>query len=83
MKPTSLIVGVSGVPKPKAMMYSYFFYIHDRRYTVPSLIIMDAATDVKALELARQYLTQSLNYLSIDLVEGEREVGRVDRQAGA
>ena len=60
-------------------MNNYFFYIQDRRYSVPQFVVVDAASDADAIELARKYLAESQYYLSIDVVDGEREIARVDR----
>jgi len=60
-------------------MNSYFFYINDRRYSVPQFIVIDASGDDEIVILARKYLTDSSHYLSIDIVDGDREVARVER----
>jgi len=60
-------------------MNSYFFYIHDHRYSVPQFVVIDANSDADAFEAAKKYLIESRHYLSIDIVDGEREVGRVER----
>jgi len=60
-------------------MNSYFFYIHDRRYSVPQFVVVDAADDEDVVARARKYLTDSQHYLSIDIVDGEREVARLDK----
>ena len=60
-------------------MHSYFLYIHDSRYSVPQLLVMDARDDDHCLTLAREYLPRSPHYLAIDVADGEREVGRVER----
>jgi len=59
-------------------MNSYFFYIHDRRYTVPQFVVIDAADDDDAVAIARKHLADSPHYLSIDIVDGEREVAHVN-----
>jgi len=60
-------------------MNSYFFYIHDRRYSVPQFIVVDASDDEEIVVFARKYLTESNHYLSIDIVDGDRDVARVER----
>jgi len=60
-------------------MTSYFFYIQDSRYSVSQFLVIDARDDAHVLELARDYLTRSPHYLAIEVLEGEREVGRVKR----
>jgi len=59
-------------------MNSYFFYIHDRRYSVPQFVVVDVSSDDDALALAKKYLAGSGFYLSIDIVDGDREVARVE-----
>ncbi len=60
-------------------MNSYFFYIHDRRYSVAQFVVVDAKTDADAIETARQYLIESRYYLSIDIFDSDREVAHVGR----
>lgn len=60
-------------------MNSFFFYITDRRYSVPQFVVVDATDDDDAVALARKYLADSPHYLSIDVVDGDREVARVQR----
>jgi len=59
-------------------MNSYFFYIHDRRYSVPQFVVVNALNDDDATMIAKKYLADSQHYLSIDIVEGDREVARVE-----
>jgi len=59
-------------------MNSYFFYIHDRRYSVPQFVVVNALNDDDATTIAKKYLADSQHYLSIDIVEGDREVARVE-----
>jgi len=60
-------------------MNSYIFYINDLRYSVPQFVIVDVGDDDNAVLLARKYLENSKDYLSIEIVHGEREVARVER----
>ena len=60
-------------------MRNYFLYIQDSRYSVPQFLVIDATDDEHSLTLAREYLQRSPNYLAIEVVDGEREVGRVAR----
>jgi len=59
-------------------MNSYFFYIHDSRYSVPQFVVVNAADDGEAVIAARKYLADSQHYLSIDIVDGDRDVARVE-----
>jgi hypothetical protein len=79
MKRRGPVVLVLGEPEPEAIMNSYFFYIHDRRYSVPQFVVVDAKSDADAVETARKYLTESAHYLSIDILDGDREVAGVKR----
>jgi hypothetical protein len=65
--------------KPEAIVRNYFFYIHDARYTVPTFLVVDARDDDHCLILAREYLLRSPHYEAIEVVDGERELGRVER----
>lgn len=60
-------------------MNSYFFYIQDRRYSVAQFVVIDATNDADAVETAKKYLIESRYYLSIDIVDGDREVAQVER----
>lgn len=60
-------------------MRCYIFYIHDRRYSVPQFVVVDVSDDDDAVLLARKYLADSRHYLAIDIVDGERDVARIDR----
>jgi len=79
MERPHLIVLALGEPGPETIMKHYFFYIHDQRYTVPQFLVVDAANDDDAVELARKSLADSRHYLSIDIVDGERDVTHVHR----
>jgi hypothetical protein len=60
-------------------MNSYIFYIHDRRYSVPQFVVVNVADDDDAVVLAKKFLADSRYYLAIEIVEGDREVARVER----
>jgi hypothetical protein len=79
MKNPNLVVLVLGEPEPEAIVKYYLFYIHDRRYTVPQFVVVDVFDDDDAVRLAKKYLADSRHYLAIEIVDGEREVARVDR----
>jgi hypothetical protein len=63
----------------EAIVKHYFFYIHDRRYTVPQFVIVEASDDKDVVDQAKKYLADSTHYLAIDVVDGEREVARIDK----
>jgi hypothetical protein len=65
--------------KPEAIVTVYFFYIHDGRYSVPHFLAADAESDEKAIALATKYLRDSPDYISIDIVDDQREVAQVAR----
>jgi hypothetical protein len=65
--------------KPEPIVRSYFFYINDSRYSVPTLLVVNARGDDHCLTQAREYLLRSPHYEAIEVVDGEREVGRVER----
>jgi hypothetical protein len=60
-------------------MNSYFFYITDRRYSIPQFVVVNVSDDDDALRLARKYLEDSMDYLSIEIVHGDRDVARIER----
>ena len=61
-------------------MRSYILYIHDSRYSVPQFVAVDADDDDAAVTMAKHLLARSDRYLSIEVVDGDREVARVGRQ---
>jgi len=60
-------------------MNNYIFYINDRRYSVPQFVVVNVESDDDAIALAKKYLGDSRDYLSIDVVHGDRELARVER----
>jgi len=60
-------------------MNNYIFYINDRRYSVPQFVVVNVESDDDAIALAKKYLDDSRDYLSIDVVHGDRELARVER----
>jgi hypothetical protein len=60
-------------------MHNYVFYIHDSRYSVPHFVAVDAVDDETAVAIAQGTLAESDRYLSIDVVDGDREVAHVER----
>jgi hypothetical protein len=57
----------------------YTLYIHDDRYSVPSLDALSAVDDGAAEGLARARLDGSTHYTAIEVWEEDRQVARVDR----
>ncbi|HEY8571365.1 hypothetical protein [Phenylobacterium sp.] len=51
-------------------MRTFSFFIHDRRYSVPTLQFVLVADEVRARELARRELLASPEHLAVD-VRGE------------
>jgi hypothetical protein len=49
------------------MQRSYSIYIHDDRYSVPTLLFVVADADERARELATQRLAESAHYTGIDV----------------
>jgi hypothetical protein len=49
------------------MTRSYSIYIHDDRYSVPTLLFITADADERVRELATQRLAESAHYRSVDV----------------
>ncbi len=62
---------------------TYFIYVHDDRYAAPTLDVVIAADDAAAAALARQRLAASAHYRRIEVFDGDRPVGEIDRGEGA
>ena len=52
-------------------MATFTFYIHDNRYTVPSLAIVDADDEAGARVLATDRLLESTHHTAIDVCEAD------------
>jgi len=53
---------------------TYILYIHDRRYSVPTLDTLTVSSDARASELARARLASSTHYQGAEIWEGDRLV---------
>ncbi|HZK99381.1 MAG TPA: hypothetical protein VFC47_05740 [Caulobacteraceae bacterium] len=61
-------------------MKTYTLYIHDRRYSAPTMDFLTVAGDQRARELAVQRLASSPHYTRAELWEDERLVCELDPQ---
>jgi len=59
---------------------TFSFYIHDKRYSVPTLQIVTVRDEARARELAQQRLDEGDHHLAVEVVEGQTELFRLDRQ---
>jgi hypothetical protein len=62
-----------------AELKTYTLYIHDDRYSVPSLDAVTVRDDERACEVAANRLTVSPHYQLIEVWEDDRFVGKFDR----
>lgn len=62
-------------------MRTFSFYIHDRRYSVPTLQLVTVRDENRARELARARLEETEHHLSIEVVEDQTELFRLSREA--
>lgn len=60
-------------------MASYTLFVHDDRYSVPTFYMISVANDERALELADEKLRSSAHYRQVEVFDGERLVGAIDR----
>lgn len=60
-------------------MRTYSYFIHDDRYSVPTLQFAVVPDEDRARELARLQLMSSPHYLSIEVHENGRAVFRQER----
>lgn len=60
-------------------MRTFSFYIHDRRYSVPTLQIVTVRDEIRARELAQQRLEEGDYHLAVEVLEGQTELFRLDR----
>lgn len=60
-------------------MRIFVFFIHDRRYSVPTLNFVTAPDEATARALAGQRLAETDHHLAIDVVDGAVELFRLCR----
>ena len=60
---------------------TFSFYIHDKRYSVPTLQIVTVRDEDRARELAQQRLDEGDHHLAVEVVEGQTELFRLERQS--
>jgi len=58
---------------------TFSFYIHDRRYSVPTLQIVTVRDEDRARELALQRLEDGEHHLAVEVLEGQTELFRLER----
>jgi hypothetical protein len=56
---------------------TYTLYVHDARYTVPTLLTIDARDDESACAHAEHHLAASTHYRAVEIWDDERLVARV------
>jgi len=61
---------------------TYTLYVHDGRYTVPTLLTIDARDDDGACAHAEQHLNISVHYRAVEVWDDERLVARVEEEPG-
>ena len=49
-------------------MHSYALYIHDTRYSVPTLVFVTEASEGRARARATEFLLQSPHHLSVEVM---------------
>jgi hypothetical protein len=59
----------------------YVLYIHDDRYSVPTVDSLRAADDESAKQLLTERLLTSPHYFAVALWQDERFVGRIEKGA--
>jgi hypothetical protein len=62
-----------------AVLKTYTLYIHDDRYSVPSLDAVTVSGDARAREIAQGRLAASPHYRAVEIWEDDRFVGKVER----
>jgi len=61
---------------------TYAIYIRDVRYSVPSLLLVEAAAEERVADIARQKLEESPHHLAVEVVEGDTVLFRFQRADG-
>ena len=60
-------------------MRTFSFYIHDSRYSVPTLQLVNASDEDHARELAQQRLDETMAHLAIEVVEDDTRLFELSR----
>ncbi len=60
-------------------MRTYTVYIRDERYSVPSLVFVDARSEMLVADLARQKLEESAHHLAVEVLDGDTLLLRIAR----
>jgi hypothetical protein len=60
----------------------YVLYIHDDRYSVPTVDSLRASDDERAKQLLRERLQASPHYFAVALWQDERFVDRIEKVPG-
>lgn len=61
-------------------MRIFSFYIHDSRYSVPTLQIVSAADEAQARALAQVRLDEAMAHLAIEVMEDDRTLFELTRE---
>ena len=62
-------------------METYILYVHDRRYSAPTMDILTVASDERACELAGRRLASSPHYTRVEVWQEDRLVCSLDPSA--
>jgi hypothetical protein len=62
-------------------MKTYILYLHDDRYSVPTMDSITVGGDERAIELAGERLASSPHYFAAELWEDDRMVKRLEKPA--
>ena len=60
-------------------MRIFSFYIHDSRYSIPTLQLVDAVDEDRARELAQARLDESMAHLAIEVREDDTRLFELTR----
>jgi hypothetical protein len=60
---------------------TYTLFIHDDRYSVPSLDAVGAADDEAAAAVALARLGASHHYFAIEVWDGDRQIAQIDARS--
>lgn len=70
----------TGAPRGiRARLQTYVLYIHDNRYSVPTLDSITVVDDGRARALAADRLASSAHYHAVELWEDDRLVAKLEK----
>jgi hypothetical protein len=63
-------------------MMDYFLYIEDKRYTAPTLVVVEAHSETEVREIALKRLLESEHHQAVEIHQNDILIERIPRFRG-